>query len=59
MSGEQIWLMTEYSQEATTPLNIKMIESKYHNLVAVGEVEVANPITPQKFPDLHQTVALL
>lgn len=31
----------------------------YHNLGPVGEVEIANPVTSQKFPDLHQNVALL
>lgn len=40
---------------------IKVIlhRQNHHNLSGVGEVEIADPIVPQKFPNLHQTVALL
>jgi len=36
-----------------------ILNQTYHNLSAVREVEVADPVDPEKFPDLHQTVALL
>lgn len=55
MSGEEK-MMNVYTSDT---INVVLHSQNHHNLSGVGEVEIADPIVPQKFSNLHQTVTLL
>lgn len=59
MSGEHKKYRCLHRGTAGAKMAQKSPNSNYHYVSAVKEVEVADPIASQEFPDFHQTVALL
>lgn len=53
-----IWEQMLFQQVSTAEESHVRAVNTYHNLGAVRQVEVADAVSPEKFPNLHQTVAL-
>lgn len=54
-----VWRRKNYEYISQRQQRSDCTDIYHHNLSAVREVEIADPIVPQEFPDLHQTVTLL